>query len=227
MWAAKDCWSGIDDALLVEGSSAIRKWGESFSSLTGIGAIAWRASDITTGLAIDRPRDLVTLAYVLSELPDSTRAALIDRLWSLTASLLLIVEPGTPAGWQRILEARNRLIALGAHIAAPCPHHLRCPLSAPDWCHFAERLPRSRIHRLIKQADVPWEDEKYIYLAAARGVVDQSYARIIAPPRSSKVRLDLKLCQSDGTSAHLFVTRRDSAYKTARHLDWGDWLNLP
>jgi ribosomal protein RSM22 (predicted rRNA methylase) len=223
MWAAKHCWPDINDAILIEGSAAIHKWGERFSSLTGIATIAWRASDITTDLAIDRPRDLVTLAYVLSELPDSTRAALIDRLWSLTASLLLIVEPGTPAGWQRILEARSRLIALGAHIAAPCPHHLRCPLSAPDWCHFAERLPRARIHRLVKQADVPWEDEKYIYLAAARGPVDQSYARIIAPPRSNKAQIELKLCCSDGTSAFLAIPRRDAtAYKAARRLDWGD-----
>jgi ribosomal protein RSM22 (predicted rRNA methylase) len=224
MWAAKDCWPAVDDAVLIEGSSAIRKWGESFSSLTGISTIAWRAGDITSSLAIEQPRDLVTLAYVLCELPDSTRAALIDRLWSLTASLLLIVEPGTPSGWQRILEARQSLITLGAHVAAPCPHHLRCPLSTPDWCHFAERLPRTRIHRLVKQADVPWEDEKYIYLSAARGPVDQSCARIIAQPRSSKARLDLKLCKSDGTSAHLFVTRRDPAYKTARRRDWGEVL---
>ena len=224
MWAAKDCWSDIDDALLIEGSFAIRKWGERFSSLAGIGTIAWRASDITADLAIGQPRDLVTLAYVLSELPGFRQDALIDRLWSLTASLLLIVEPGTPSGWQRILNARDRLLALGAHIAAPCPHHLRCPLSAPDWCHFAERLPRTRIHRLVKQADVPWEDEKYIYLAASRAPVDHPHARIIAPPQPTKPRLDLKLCRSDGTSAHLFITRRDSVYKTARRREWGDVL---
>ena len=82
--------------------------------------------------------------------------------------MLLIVEPGTTAGWQRILDARAQLIADGAHILAPCPHALACPIAQPDWCHFSARVARSRVHRLAKEAEVPWEDEKFIYLAASR-----------------------------------------------------------
>ena len=81
--------------------------------------------------------------------------------------MLIAVEPGNPAGWSRILQVRERLIALGAHIAAPCPHAFACPVVAPDWCH-SRRVARSRMHRRIKFADVPWEDEKFIYLAASR-----------------------------------------------------------
>ena len=225
LWAAKDCWPEIDTALLVEASAAIRQWGERMSARAGIRDVAWQSADITASSTADTPRDLVTLAYVLSELPEAKRDGLIDRLWSLTASLLLIVEPGTPSGWQRILAARNRLISLGAHIAAPCPHQLRCPLAAPDWCHFAERLPRARIHRLVKQADVPWEDEKYIYLAASRAPVDHPDARIIAPPHASKARIALKLCRSDGKVAFHNAERRDAAiYKLARRRAWGDIL---
>jgi ribosomal protein RSM22 (predicted rRNA methylase) len=223
MWAAKDCWPEIDDALLFEGSVAIRKLGESFSALTGIRTVAWRPGDIVTGITIGQPRDLVTLAYVLSELPASKRGVLLDRLWSLTGSVLLIVEPGTPAGWQRILHARKRLIEHGAHIAAPCPHLFDCPLAFPDWCHFAARLARTRIHRMVKQADVPWEDEKYIYLAASRMPVAQPMARIIAPPRSNKARVELKLCTCDGSSRLEAVARRDAVnYKIACRRDWGD-----
>lgn len=223
LWAAKDCWPDIGAALLVEASSPIRKWGEQFSRLSGVGDVMWKSADITAGNVADAPRDLVTLAYVLSELPAGKRDALVKRLWSLTASLLLIVEPGTPSGWQRILAARDRLIALGAHIAAPCPHHSGCPLVAPDWCHFSERLSRTRIHRLVKQADVPWEDEKYIYLAASRTPVHRPAARIIAPPQAGKAQIELKLCRSDGTSAFHAIPRRDApTYKAARRREWGD-----
>src|SRR4029450_10327089 len=103
----------------------------------------------------------------------------------------------TPKGWERILAARGRLIELGAHIIAPCPHRLPCPIMAPDWCHFSRRVARSHLHRLAKEADVPWEDEKFIYLAVARQPGLAVTARIVAPPRSSKGRIDLKLCCTD------------------------------
>jgi ribosomal protein RSM22 (predicted rRNA methylase) len=137
--------------------------------------------------------------------------------------VLLVVEPGTPAGWTRILQARAQLIAAGAHLVAPCPHAAACPLAPPDWCHFARRVTRSRRHRLTKGGDVPWEDEKYIYIAAARrgGVTPE--ARVIAPPRNAPGRVTLKLCQRDGAAAERLMTRRQgAAFKTARRLDWGD-----
>ncbi|TIW51192.1 MAG: methyltransferase type 11, partial [Mesorhizobium sp.] len=66
--------------------------------------------------------DLVSIAYVLDEVAPASLPKLVDRLWQLTAETLLVVEPGTPAGWQRILAARQQLIAAGAHMLAPCPH---------------------------------------------------------------------------------------------------------
>ncbi|WP_275945279.1 small ribosomal subunit Rsm22 family protein, partial [Brucella melitensis] len=33
---------------------------------------------------------------------------------------------------------------------------------------FSQRVARSRIHRMTKDAEVPWEDEKFVYLAAVR-----------------------------------------------------------
>ena len=114
------------------------------------------------------PRDLVTASYLLNELPEAARPRLIERLWQATAGVLVIVEPGTPAGYSRILAARDALIRHGANVIAPCPHAQACPLVAPDWCHFAARVARSRRHRLAKAATVPWEDEKFSYVALAR-----------------------------------------------------------
>ncbi len=71
-------------------------------------------------------------------------------MWAKTRDTLLIVEPGTPAGYARIIALRAQLIASGAHVAAPCPHDGQCPLEAPDWCHFTSacraraRTSRSR-----------------------------------------------------------------------------------
>src|SRR5690606_30783486 len=107
----------------------------------------------------------------------------------------VIVEPGTPAGWQRILAVRQQLIAAGAHVLAPCPHENPCPIAPPDWCHFARRVARSRLHRLAKDAEVPWEDEKFIYVAASRLPAGAHRPRVLAPPKPGSGKVLLKLCQ--------------------------------
>lgn len=225
LWAAADCWPGLADAVLIEGSPAIRAWGERLSAQATPTRIEWQAGDVAADLPNLAPRDLVTLAYVLGELAPEARDRLVDRLWTLTAGVLVIVEPGTPAGWTRILAAREWLIAAGARLLAPCPHMAACPLSPPDWCHFARRVARSRLHRQAKGAEVPWEDEKYVYIAAARRAGRPVEARVIAPPRMGSGRISLKLCQRDGTAAERLLTRRDGvAFKTARRLGWGDAL---
>jgi ribosomal protein RSM22 (predicted rRNA methylase) len=223
LWAAADCWPSLQEAALLEASGAIRKWGEALSASSPVARIEWQSADIAQGLPGTPPSDLVCLAYVLSELPAARRARLLDGLWSLTQDTLLIVEPGTPKGWERILAARDQMIANGAHIIAPCPHHETCPIVAPDWCHFSRRVARSRIHRLAKAADVPWEDEKFIYLAASRHRGQAGDARIVGPPRSSKGRIDLKLCCRDGMLRERTISKRDGdLFKMARRRDWGE-----
>ena len=84
-------------------------------------------------------------------------------------------------------------------------------------------MARSRVHRLAKEAEVPWEDEKFIYLAAAREPAVARAARVLAPPESASGRVRLKLCQPDGMLAHRLVTRREGeVFKRARRVDWGD-----
>ena len=223
MWAAKECWPDISAATLVEGSAQMRNWGETLAREAGISQIFWQGGDANAELSKLAAHDLVTLGYVLSALSPDAQEALIQKLWALTSDTLLIAEPGTPAGWSRILRARDALIRNGANIIAPCPHAAACPLEAPDWCHFARRVSRSRVHRLAKGAEVPWEDEKYIYIAVSRHAAEVPAARVIAPTQQASGQVRLKLCQQDGASAQRLVTRREGeAYKSARRVEWGD-----
>jgi ribosomal protein RSM22 (predicted rRNA methylase) len=222
LWAALGCWDGLEEATLVETSDAIRKAGPSLALGLPV-RVSWVDANIEIGLPSLPRADLVTLAYVLDELPPVLIGRLTDRIWEMTGDMLVVVEPGTPAGWQRILAVRDRLVAAGAYLVAPCPHQLDCPLGAPDWCHFARRVARSRLHRLAKSADVPWEDEKYIFIAASKAPGDRPAARVIAPPQSASGTVRLKLCRQDGTTAAKLVSKREGApFKTARRLDWGD-----
>lgn len=224
LWAAADCWPSLASARMLEASAAIRKVGEALSAHAGLDRIEWAAADASK--AIDAGKaDLVTLCYVLDELSPAERLVLVERLWGATEALLVIVEPGTPAGWKRMMAVREKLLALGAHLAAPCPHSKPCPLVAPDWCHFSRRVARSRLHRLTKRGEVPWEDEKYIYLAASRTPAAPFAARVLAPARGGSGKIQLKLCQADGSVEERLLTKRDGElFKAARRADWGDIL---
>lgn len=223
LWAARDCWDSLAGATMIEASEAARTTGIALFGNEAFPAVRWLAGDATKPLPVEEPADLVTLSYVLDELVPEKASDLIDRLWTLTAHVLLVIEPGTPASWQRILAVRSRLVAAGAHILAPCPHRKPCPLAPPDWCHFSRRVARSRIHRLTKNADVPWEDEKFIYLAASRTAPAAPSARVLAAPRAGKGRIELKLCTAEGALLQRLVTKREGeAFRRARKLDWGD-----
>jgi ribosomal protein RSM22 (predicted rRNA methylase) len=225
LWAAADCWPGLADALLIEASPVFRNFGEELARGAPLPHITWRNADVTTEAIDCAPRDLVTLAYALNELALQVRQPVLQRLWQMTADTLVIVEPGTPAGWQRIVAARAELIEAGAHVLAPCPHAHACPLEPPDWCHFAERVARSRLHRLAKDAELPWEDEKFSYVAVSRRPSSSSAARVIARTRKGSGRITLKLCREDGSAGEQFFSRRDgTSFKRAWRSDWGSVL---
>lgn len=223
-WAAVEAWPSLEriawfDAsapfldlagrLAADGPPAVR------------GAQAQRG-DLTTG---PFPRaDLVLASYALAEIAPEAQGQVVAGLWAACDGVLALVEPGTPAGYARILAARDALIAADARILAPCPHHAACPLAPPDWCHFSVRLARSRDHRLAKGGEVPFEDEKFAYLLAARpGVAAEAWgARVLARPKAGKPGVELKLCGPEGVEQR-FVGRRDKpAHAVARRLAWGD-----
>ncbi len=225
LWAATDLWPGLEQATMLEASAAARSAGQKLAASLVSTRTEWLAGDVTLNLSGLKPADLVTVAYVLDELAPASIAKLVERLWALATDTLLVIEPGTPAGWRRILDVRSQLIAAGGHVLAPCPHRAPCPLAAPDWCHFARRVARSRLHRLAKDADVPWEDEKFIYLAVSRHAAPARAARVLAPPKAGSGKVSLKLCLPDGDAAERLFSKRDgAAYKAARRVDWGDTL---
>jgi ribosomal protein RSM22 (predicted rRNA methylase) len=222
LWAAADSWPGLTEALLVEASPIFRAWGERLAAEAHLPHTTWLTADAARDAVDCAPRDLVTVAYVLNELAPDVRVSVLQRAWLAAADMLVIIEPGTPAGWQRILVARQHLIESGAHVIAPCPHEQPCPLRPPDWCHFAQRVARSRLHRQAKGGEVPWEDEKFSYVAVSRKPVPpKSGARVIAPPRRASGRITLKLCRPDGSAGEQLFSRRDGTlFKRAWRCDW-------
>jgi ribosomal protein RSM22 (predicted rRNA methylase) len=74
-------------------------------------------------------------------------------------------------------------------------------------------------------ADVPWEDEKFSYVAVSRKPAARVRARVIARPRKAGGHITLKLCRPDGLMDNQSFLRRDGAqFKRAWRTDWGSSL---
>lgn len=229
--AAREVWPSLANVTLLDRSAAFlalaRALMAEYADTPLQEAQTVEADLARLGRPDDAPFDLVVVGYALTEIGDAALPAVVDALWALTSGALTIVEPGTPRDHARLMAVRERLIALGAAVLAPCPHAAPCPMAAPDWCHFTVRLPRSRAHKLLKGAEAPFEDEKFAYLAVARGGGPSAPTRVIGPPRANKAGMSLKLCTEKGI-CDSFIPKRDKPrYEKIRKKDWGDPLRAP
>ena len=222
-WAAAETWSSLQSFALLDANTALRELALQFAGESArLREMDYRLGDARAALAKADAADLVIASYVINEVDETEQRALAELMWSKTRDTLLVVEPGTPAGYKRIIALREQLIAAGAHVAAPCPHDNECPLRQPDWCHFTQRLPRSQAHKQIKGAELPFEDEKFSYVALSRAPVATRPARVLAQPTVGKVEITAKLCTPDGVVTARVPRRDKKAYARARRWRWGD-----
>jgi ribosomal protein RSM22 (predicted rRNA methylase) len=222
-WAAAEVWPSLDRFALLDANAALRDLAlELARDNSRLRAMDYRFGDAHAALANAETADLVIASYVMGEMNDAGQRELAKLLWRKTRDTLLVVEPGTPQGYARIIALRERLIASGARVAAPCPHDGRCPLRQPDWCHFARRLPRLQAHMQIKDAELPFEDEKFSYVALTHAPVAGRPARLLAQPVVGKVEISAKLCSPDGLTLVRVPRRTKAAYARARRWRWGD-----
>ncbi|MGY0486868.1 small ribosomal subunit Rsm22 family protein [Streptomyces sp. WG-D5] len=221
VWAARDVWPGERPTTVVDWSQPALDLGrELAASEPELGrCVRWERGRI--GVGGTPGADLVTVSYVLKELTESDRAAVVDAAAGSATGAVVIIEPGTPDGYARVIEARERLVAAGFHVAAPCPHSGACPIvPGTDWCHFSARVARSSLHRQVKGGSLAYEDEKFAYVAATRFPVTPAPARVVRKPGSGQVLLDL--CEPVGRLDRITVTKRHgAAYREARKTDWG------
>jgi ribosomal protein RSM22 (predicted rRNA methylase) len=201
------------------------------SGLEPLRGAEWRRQVIGGGLLLPAA-DLVTASYVLGELSEADRRAVVGEA-ARSARAVVLVEPGTPSGFERIRVAREQLAASGLRVVAPCPHSGPCPIvsstegspagAGGEWCHFAARVSRSSLHRRVKGGSLPYEDEKFSYAAAVRADAPTAPSRILRHPQLRKGQVLLELCAGErGLHRETVSKRHGPLYRAARAADWGD-----
>ena len=226
-WAATGIWPIVGTVTMVDGNRPFLDVAGELAAASDHPALRTSRRVVAEMSGRDLPpADLVVAGFALAEIAEQHVAETVAALWRAAVGMLVLVEPGTPSGFARILSARSTLIAAGARILAPCPHAAACPIVPPDWCHFAVRLPRLRDHKLVKGATVPFEDEKFSYVAVGRdlGRDSPAAARILSPPRLGKAELRLRLCTAEGIVERSAARRDRDAFANLRRARWGDGL---
>lgn len=221
LWAAKALFLHLQKCTLVEKDPSLAALGKKFIGSSQ--EISWHIQDFTTFNF--PPHDLVTLSYSIGEIDEKSIPEIIDKCWKATNQALIVIEPGTPVGFERIRSIRSQLISLGAQIGAPCPHALACPMANGDWCHFSERVERSSLHRRIKESSLGYEDEKFSYVVASRMDVDLPSARVLREPMRHSGHVSLVLCTPEGLKQKTYSRKNGEEYRQAKKLEWGSALN--
>jgi len=219
-WAAREAFGPDVGICTNELNAHLRAAGEKLH----LDKVEWRAGDYRNLSGLARP-DLAIFGYSLGEVAPGLAMDAVERAYSMSIKGLAIIEPGTMNSFGFLLQARRRLLDLGATIALPCPHQGDCPLaSSSDWCHFAVRVERSRLHKALKGGDAGYEDEKFTYLIALKEPVSEPdrFSRILRHPMVEPGLVTLRLCTPAAGAVSLPVRARDKTrFKAARKADWG------
>jgi len=231
-WAATAAFPSLQTVTVTDQSTHALDFGQRLAGTSTVLAAA-RFQPLALGPATTvEPADLITMAYLLGELDPPTQERLIGQV-AVAARIAVVVEPGTPAGYRRVLAARDALIKAGMRVLAPCPHSSGCPLAGGrDWCHFAARLDRSTLHRQAKDAELRHEDEKFSYVVATRGGAEEVVAardsmlepvtgRVLRHPVTRKGLVTMTVCTRTDGVVQTPVAKSSPLYRAAHNARWG------
>lgn len=213
LWVIEHLFPHFDKVFLYEKDEDMLQIGKKLSNKRG----SWVCQNVEN-LESFPQHDLALFSYSLGEFSSSS---VLERVWKQARWGCVIVEPGTPYGFEKILEARTLLLQLGGKIFAPCPHENACP---HKWCHFPARVERSFYHKYAKSGALSYEDEKYSYVIVSKENVSKRKLPLLAEPQKFSGHLTLKLCTTEGIQDITLSRRHKERYKKARKLRWGDAL---
>ncbi len=221
-WLFDSLFPGIDTLTLVEQNPFMLESGKAFSHALGHFETCNYVTDSLT------PHDLIFMSYTMSEVDQKHQEKVLKKVWDQTNQVLILIEPGTPAGFWTLNRARTFLIQQGGYILAPCGHEATCPMvMGENWCHFSTRLPRTLDHQRAKRARLSHEDEKFSYLIVSKTPLEKNLPpRIIQKPMKAKGHVIFDVCTLQGIKRETVTRSKAPDYKTQSRLEWGEKFSL-
>ncbi|MDP3936244.1 MAG: small ribosomal subunit Rsm22 family protein [Alphaproteobacteria bacterium] len=224
LWAVRERFDSLESYVGLEGDQGFIMLAERLNTVASELLVEWMSGRYPKGLP-NIKADLVLMSYTVGENSVGNVLKTIDHVWRENVSeWLVVIEPGTPKGFNSILDIRAYVTQNGGYIYAPCKGNYNCPLIGQDWCHFSVRLERSHLQKKIKDATLPYEDEKFSYLIVRKtaGAFSENESRIIKKPMVRPGHITLDLCNESGYDRKTISKSQKETYRTAKKSEWGD-----
>ncbi len=99
-WAAAEAFPSLQGFTLLDANDALRALALDLAADSSrLRDIGYERGEARAALAEAAPADLVVASYMIGEIGEAERRALAELMWAKTRDTLLVVEPGTPAGY--------------------------------------------------------------------------------------------------------------------------------
>ena len=183
----------------------------------------WVSQDLLEK-SIEQKADLVMESYLCNEWKEEDRKKVIRQMFELANQFVIFVEPGTPESFKRLETIKLIGKEKGFSLIAPCTHDGPCKLEEHDWCHSICRVQRSKIHRRLKQGELPYEDEKFSYLIFSKTPYPRAERRILRKPIIEKNRVTIKVCTKEEITELIVTKKEKELYQIAKKKKCGDTI---
>jgi hypothetical protein len=159
------------------------------------------------------------------------------RGWLTPQGCLVVLEPASAAESRRVLTLRDRAVAQGWHVVAPCPGDGPCPAlaSADGWCHGEWHFERpAYIQAVDRETGLRREVLKATWFALLPAPVPpvvaaddaqghgsgsrRMVARVVGARTDAKGRSEVEVC-ADGALRRLELQTRDRTPENADFFD--------
>ncbi|KAJ2999666.1 Methyltransferase-like protein 17, mitochondrial [Globomyces sp. JEL0801] len=226
LWAIQQFWnSSIKQMTAIDVSESMLNIVESFSKnpeLSIKDLKLKRYLPIQSKYNTEEQSDLVISAFTLSELPnDTNRTFTVETLWKQTKDTLILIDRGTPIGFQIIANARQQLIDLAKkenqelHVVAP-----RNAKSTRN-CNEDSKFSFIVLRKTKRPTIEPSTDSN-----SSLQLQERSYhwPRLILPPLKRPKHAVLDICSPEGLWQRTTISKShpNPLYSHARKSFWGD-----
>ena len=227
LWALENFLKSNTDVLAIEKQEAMLNCSKELSKNLNLN-IDYMQEDVLSKAASQiENKDMVLESFMLNEMSENDRRKTLDLMISKSDKLIILIEPGTPVSYQKMMQDRDYLLSKDLHLILPCMHANKCPLQN-DYCNFSVRVNRTKISKQIKNASLGYEDEKYFYLIFSKQPFENKFDNmVLRKPVYRKSCVDLKLCNNCGDVKNITITKNNKQnYATAKDLKHGDLFKL-
>lgn len=227
-WAIVDVFDDVNDITCLEREKGMREISKNYFSYSDeLKNVKFIEADILNDDLNGIKKDLCVLSYIINELDENDRLKVIEKAINVTNKVLLVVEPGTPEGFNNVKNIRDYLYSKGYKIIAPCTGFMgRCDIPKDDWCASSVRVQRTKTHKYLKDAEIGFEDEKFSYIAISKEDVDfnlsDNVRRILRHPKIENGRVIVKTCLKGEIKEEIITKKNKDEFKLLKKKNVGD-----